>query len=354
MSWFAIPLCLMASSVARAEQWAKDMFDRTSHDFGTVARGAAVEHRFALENIYVEDVHVAKVVSTCKCHNAKIVNPTLKTYEQGEIVVKIDTRKFIGRKDATVRVVFDKPYKAEVQLQTYCYIRSDVVFEPGSAQFGSIQRGAEAEKKLTVNYAGRSDWKIVEVESPQPYLDTEIREVSRSVSDAMYELVVRLKGTAPVGYIRDHLMLVTNDHNPKARRVPIAVEATVAAAITARPSPLPLGVLRTGQTVTRNLVVQAKSPFRILKITGPDERFRFALSDAPKPLQLVPVTFAAGDDTGKVGGTIRIETDLGGSEIVEVGVDGQVLSTGATSSLPTDSGSSSENKTGTRWQPLSR
>ena len=36
------------------QQWAKEMFDHTSHDFGTVARGAKMEHRFTLENIYEE------------------------------------------------------------------------------------------------------------------------------------------------------------------------------------------------------------------------------------------------------------------------------------------------------------
>jgi hypothetical protein len=347
-------LFLVTPSLGGTQQWAKDMFENTSHDFGTVARGAEVEHRFSLENIYVEDVHIASVVSTCKCHNAKIVNPTLKTYEKAEIVVKVDTRKFIGRRDATLRVVFDKPFPGEVQLQTYCYIRSDVVLEPGSAQFGSIARGAEAEKKLTISYAGRSDWEIVEVENARPYLHAELREISRSLSEVTYDLIVKLDKDAPVGYIKDYLILVTNDHNAKARRVPVAVEAAVVSAISARPSPLPLGILEPGQTVTRNLVIQANASFHILNVTGPDERFDFKVSDQPKPLQLLPVTFTAGDTTGKVAGTIRIETDLSANEILEVKVDGQVVSEDSTASSPTDPGERSDDKTGEGWKPLSR
>ena len=43
------------------QDWAKAMFDHTSHDFGVVARGAKVEHRFVIENIYEEDAHIQSV-----------------------------------------------------------------------------------------------------------------------------------------------------------------------------------------------------------------------------------------------------------------------------------------------------
>ncbi|HIQ19656.1 MAG TPA: DUF1573 domain-containing protein [Planctomycetes bacterium] len=327
-------LLLAAPSAVPAQQWAKDMFDHTSHDFGTVARGAEVKHSFPLQNIYVEDVHIAKVVSTCKCHKPKIVNPTLKTYEKGAIVVEIDTRRFTGRRDATLTVFFDKPFPAEVQLNTYCYIRSDVVVEPGAAHFGLLQRGTVAEKKLMVSYAGRSDWQILRVESARAYLEGEARQVSRSMGEVSYELTVRIKGDAPVGPIRDHLVLVTNDQSLKARRVPVLVEAEVVSGIAVSPSPLPLGIVRIGQTVTRNLVIQAKSPFRITQITGPDERFQFMVGNVARPLQLVPVTFAAGDQPGKVTGTIRIHTDLESHQVVEVEVDGQVVAPGSSGGTP--------------------
>ena len=50
-----------------AQQWAKDMFETTKHDFGTVARGAKAEFRFELTNRYLEDVHIAGVRSSCGC-----------------------------------------------------------------------------------------------------------------------------------------------------------------------------------------------------------------------------------------------------------------------------------------------
>ena len=43
------------------QDWARKMFDYTTYDFGVVARGARAEHRFTVENIYVEDAHISAI-----------------------------------------------------------------------------------------------------------------------------------------------------------------------------------------------------------------------------------------------------------------------------------------------------
>ena len=138
LAWMA------AASVGLGQDWAKSMFDHTSKDLGVVARGAKVEHAFTLENLYIEDVHVASIRSSCGCTNPKVEKPWLKTYEKTRIVTTMDTRKFMGRKESTLTVVFDRPVPAEVRLNVYCYIRGDVVIQPGSVQFGSVPQGVSA------------------------------------------------------------------------------------------------------------------------------------------------------------------------------------------------------------------
>ena len=79
----------------------------------------------------------------------------LKTYEKGAIVAHFNTDSFLGQRGATLTVTIDQPFYAEVQLHVRGYIRSDVVVEPGSVQFGSIDQGTAAEQTVAVNYAGR-------------------------------------------------------------------------------------------------------------------------------------------------------------------------------------------------------
>ncbi|MDY0168034.1 MAG: DUF1573 domain-containing protein [Thermoguttaceae bacterium] len=324
----------LLSAQASAQEWARKMFDQTSHDFGVVARGAKVEHRFTVENIYEEDVRIASIRSTCGCTATEITKRHLKTWEKAEIVATLDTRSFLGRKDSTLTVVLDLPFPAEVQLQVHSYIRSDVVVQPGAVQFGSVNQGASAERRLTVSYAGRGDWRIERVECSNPLLQVELTEAGRTSGQVVYDLIVRLSGEAPVGYVRDQLVLITNDRNTRASRVPVAVEGLVVSSISIRPSPLMLGVLASGQSVTRRLVVQGQEPFRITAVECDDPRFAFSVDDEAKSVHLVSVTFTAGPELGQVESTLRIATDLGSNGRPEAGVQAIVAPAQADRTLP--------------------
>ncbi|MBU4398582.1 MAG: hypothetical protein KKE86_04520, partial [Planctomycetes bacterium] len=126
-----------------------------------------------------------------------------------------------------------------------------------------------------------------------------------------YALKVRVDASAPAGYLNDHIMLVTNDD--RDGQIPVLVEGRILPGISVSPTALFMGVVQPGRKVTKQLVVKGKKPFRILEISCDDESFQFHASadQSPKQLHLVPVTFQAGDEAGKVVETIRIKTDQG-------------------------------------------
>jgi len=304
-------LTLLCGSPLLAQEWAKNMFETTSHDFGSVARGSKAEFEFVLTNPYVEDVHVSGVRSSCGCTKVRIDKPLLKTYEKAAVVASVNTQRFVGHKKATITVTFDKPFPASVQLHASSYIRSDVVFDPGSVQFGSVDHGTEAQRSVTVTYAGRRDWRIVDVRSANSHLSVKMDETTRRSGQVAYKLLVRLDDHAPPGRLHDYLMLVTNDR--KSPQIPLEVEGTVESGIMVSPASLFMGVLEPGEKATKQLVVRSKKPFRILSVTCDGASFEFDTSSetVPKPVHVIPVTFIAGQHPGKVLQTIRIETDLG-------------------------------------------
>ncbi len=324
----AAMVALVIAQVAPAKDWAKAMFNATSHDFGVVARGSKVEYRFLINNIYLEDVHIASVSSTCGCTVPQLTKTTLKTYETAELVAALDTLRFTGHKEATLKVVFDKPFPAEVQLHVYCYIRSDVVFEPGEVRFGSVPQGQAVTRRVSVSYAGRRDWQVVAVVCPAPYLSAQVAELGRIGETPQarvdYELVVRLGEDAPPGYFKDMIVLKTNDPNPRAAQVPLSVEGHVTAALSVSPGSV-VFVVRPGQPHVRSLVVRGSKPFRIVRITGPDERFQFTLPSEARSVHIVPMRFVGSDAPGQVSGKIRVETDVPGAAPVEIQVNGEVV-----------------------------
>ncbi|MEN6406713.1 MAG: DUF1573 domain-containing protein [Thermoguttaceae bacterium] len=329
LAWIIGLVLALAVSTAEAQDWAQAMFNHTTHDFGVVARGANVEHRFVFENIYEEDAHIASVSSSCGCSTPTINRQSLKTWEKAEVLVTVDTRGFLGRKDATITVVFDKPFPAEVQLHVHTYIRSDVVVQPGEVAFGSILQGSGAKQSVAVSYAGREDWQINRVECANPNVVAEVAETNRGDGQVGYRLSVQLKPGAPAGYIRDQLVLVTNDYDARAARVPVAVEGLVVAALSARPSPLMMGVAESGHKVTRKLVLQGRTPFRIVTAQCDDPRFQCELSgDDARTVHVVPVSFEAGDGrSGAIHAKLHIETDLTGAKAIDVPVSVQIGST---------------------------
>lgn len=301
---------LLAGSPAAGQQWANKMFEATTHDFGSVARQAQVEFRFVLANLYLEDIHVAAARPSCGCISTEIERPLLKTYEKGAIVAKLNTRAYRGQRNVTITVSIDRPFPARVQLHVAAYIRDDVALDPGAVLLGTVDRGVPVEKTISVSRSGRSDWRILEVRSSNPHVSAEVVETMRRWDGVSCRLRVRLDSEAPVGPIQGHLVLVTNES--RAAGIPVLIEGRVASGLTVSPDTLFLGVVGPGEKVTRKLIVRGKEPFCVTNVTSDGGHFRFesAFGDVPKPLHVIPVTFVAGQQPGKVVETIHIYTNL--------------------------------------------
>ncbi|MHC4401591.1 MAG: DUF1573 domain-containing protein [Planctomycetota bacterium] len=309
----ALLVAWAAGSTAAGQQWAKKMFEATSHDFGTVARNAKTEFRFALKNIYVEDVHVASARVSCGCISTRIEQPHLKTYQKGAIVAKLNTKAYRGQRSVTITVVIDRPFYARVALHVKGYIRSDVTVEPGQVSLGAIDRGTPIERTIAVTRRGYGDWRILEVKSTSPHVSGEVVDVARLRDRTNCRLRVRVDGTVPAGAVDERLVLVTNDR--RSSGIPIVVEGRVVTDVRVSPESLFLGVVRPKQEVTRQLVVRGTRPFRITAVTSDGSHFDFKApnSEVPKPIHVIPVTFIAGEASGKVTEIIRIQTDLEGA-----------------------------------------
>ena len=300
-----------SAATAQAQQWAKKMFTTTAHDFGTVARHAKTEFRFPIKNVYVEDVRIASVRSSCGCTSPEITKRELKTYETGYIVATFNTHAFTGYRSATVTVTIDKPFYAEVQLQVSGNIRGDVVVQPNFVNLGTVNQGQALERAVTVTQTTRPDWKITDVRSANTNFEVDVVEKTRQRGNVSYDLRVKLKETAPAGYIKDQLVLVTND--PQAGTFPIDVEGRVVPEITVVQM-INFGSLELGGKSTKPLIVQGQKPFTITDIKCDDERFSFQIPDAgskPKKVYSIPVTFTAEGNPGRVSRKILIQTDRG-------------------------------------------
>ena len=142
----------------------------------------------------MEDAHIKSAKASCGCTSPEVpvrYQDLAKGLRCGQSRYGA-LRRAAGRDD---HVDFDKPFPAEVQLHIHCYIRRDVVLEPGVVNFRAAQ-GSAAEQRVSVRYAGRPDWQIERVESANPSITGKVMEIARGNGLVTYDLTVNLAADA--------------------------------------------------------------------------------------------------------------------------------------------------------------
>ncbi|MBC8422655.1 DUF1573 domain-containing protein [bacterium] len=305
-----LAVCLSCSPLM-AQSWARKMFETTEHDFGSVAKNSKTEFEFKLENIFIPDVHVAAVRSSCGCTTPRITKHALKTYEEGSILAHFNTNTFTGQKGATLTVTFDKPYRATVQLHVRGTIRDDVVITPGSVRFGSVHQGAALVQTVRISSPRRGGLRITGLRTTSPYLSAHVTAGESAWGAAGYQLHVRLDERAPAGCIHDYVALATNDS--RLKEVPVLVEGRIVPSVAVSPHTLFLGSVEPGQKVRKTLVVQGSQPLVITSVTSNNAGFRFAAptADTPNRHHVIQAEFTVPEGIDALCQAVRIETDHG-------------------------------------------
>ena len=195
-------------------------------------------------------------------------------------------------------MTFDQPQYAVVTIPVKVYIRTDVVLTPGSINFGAVDHGTGQERKIELTYAGDPNWSITKVITNNEYLKAQAKQTMRENGQVGYDLIVALSPKAPVGYLRQQLMLQTND---QAGQIPVLVQARVEADVTVTPSVVQLGSIAPGGETVKTVLLRGHSPFVIEKIECESAHGIFKmpqLTKDAKTVHILPLTFTAPKESG--------------------------------------------------------
>jgi hypothetical protein len=257
----------VAACRAQTASWADKMFkEGTTHDFGSVPRGAQLFHRFSMTNIYAVPLQIIDVRTSCGCSTATPSTKLLQPREVGSIDVTMDGRRFTGPKSIRVSVTVGPEYTSTAELTVTANSRADVVFNPGQVTFGAVPKGGTPSQVIDVEYAGTLDWRVTGVLTNGAPFDVTLEELYRRPGQVGYRARFTLQNKAPVGPLKQEVFLQTND--PASQLVPVLVEATVQAALTVSPDPVRVPELAVGQELTQKVMVRGTRPFRVLAVEG--------------------------------------------------------------------------------------
>jgi Protein of unknown function (DUF1573) len=311
---FALLALAAGAPAVSAQGWANKLFkNQVTHDFGTVAHGAQLFHRFPITNIYAVPLEIAQIRVSCGCTSATPSKKVLQPRESGYIDVSMDARRFKGAKSVTVHVTVGPTYVSTAELRVSANSRADVVFNPGQVNFGTVSHGHATSQTIDVEYAGALDWRITEVLARDTPFSIELRDLyprqkTRSGWRVGYQVKVTLKPDAPVGPLKREFHLRTNDRSTPL--IAVLVEANVEAALAVSPNPLRLDG-RIGQTVVGRVVLRGRGQqnFRVLAIDGLGQGLEAEFGSTALPVQTITFKLKPGQP-GDVQRSVVIKTDL--------------------------------------------
>ncbi|MCM2370405.1 DUF1573 domain-containing protein [Aporhodopirellula aestuarii] len=306
-AFFALaPAGVVLSTTAANADWTDNVFPIKSHNFGTVAVASKTEFQFPIYNTTGREMHIREVRASCGCTTPILSSNYIPAGEKGFLTARFNTPTFRGKKGATLTVVIDQPFYTEVQLKVDGYIRSDMVFHPGSVEFGTINQGDTKTGSTKIYYAGRSDWQVVDIRANQPWLIPKFTQVERGPGKATYELTIAVREDAPAGLFQDEVIVQTNDRSMP--RVPLRVSGNVVTSLTISPKSIAFGSVKPGQEIVQRLVITGREPFAIASIKCPGWNVDFDQNDVEKKIHVISVKMTPNGAHGTQRSALTIET----------------------------------------------
>lgn len=321
-AFFAVALVAAPSRAVAQGNWAEKMFKEKAHDFRIVGRGTKSEYHFEFRNIYKEDVHVAAVRTSCGCTTPTVTQDTLRTHETAAVVAQFNTSTFVGKKQATVTVVFDRPSYAEVRLKVSGFIRTDITFDPPEVAFGQIKPGEPQERNVTISHSGNSNWEIKDVRSHCDNLRVRLDPPQRTPGMVRYRMTVKVDGKMDEGEIRERLTLISNDRAFPTTEM--SISGSVQPMLGISPASVGLNTMSANEVKEKRLVVKGLEPFEIVDIVCADDRIKFEVPTTSKKLHMVKMRFTGDGTKRSVSEQIKIISNLPGSRSATCLVTGSI------------------------------
>ncbi|MFO0967628.1 MAG: DUF1573 domain-containing protein [Gemmataceae bacterium] len=305
---------LLLFAVTAPPSWADGLFEETSRDFGVVPRGQVLTYPFRVVNNTSNTVVISGVRVSCnRCSSARALASTLAPGQETSVIATMNSGLFEGFKEITVYVSFSQPRFEEIQLKVRATSRDDLGFSPDSLNFGQVKRGKEATTSMTVTFYGMPTTQITEIKSESNYVVPSLEEVKRDGGEVVYKINGKLRADTPAGKWFTDLWIKTNNPAVPRLRVPATVEVEGSAATL--PNTVALGKVKAGAETDRIVVLRGVKAFRILNISGTDDKVRVREEKTESNnVHTLTLTLLAAEP-GELNRVIRIQTDLKSGDI---------------------------------------
>jgi hypothetical protein len=299
------------------------------HDFGPVEKTAKLTHDFEIRNDGNAELKIREARAECACTVTRF-DATIAAGATGRVHVEFDPMDLLGPVSKTILVFTNDPAAPEVVLTVKAGVKPIFGVKPGYARYIYVQKEIPGVITQTIWSMDGSDFRILGVESPYPYLKTAFWEAKPEERLAdhpgkQWRVSTTLEPDSPVGALVKMVEITTD--NPKQRKIELPVSGFVRPVIAVTPQKGDFGTHKREDPFNAAFKVQnfATDPINVTEATTdiPGVKLKVEPVSAGRVYNVV---IALADDipAGPVSGVIKIKTDSPKAPLIEVPLVGRI------------------------------
>jgi hypothetical protein len=305
---------------------ASDYFSELTKDFGTTPKGPILTHNFKITNKSNQTITMGTPRIQCGCVSVQLQKATLAPGESTTLFTQLDTKKIPTQqlnmsKSVAVYVPFLSPVVEEVTIKVVTVCRDDLFISPDTLNFGTVRKGVKSTAQVKLTMFTQPNWEVTSVKSTGAYIDADFKLLKRQGAEVTYQVTATLAEDCPAGYWICDVWVSTNANGLEKFRVPVTVNVTPL--IAASPSALDFGELASSDTATRQVILQAAEPFKLVDLASNPNFIITPVTEGSRALHIVKISVDP-KATGKMTQKLQIKTDLKSDPIVIVPVSAQI------------------------------
>lgn len=298
----------------------KIVFEEQTYNFGKIYIGDIVEHGFTFTNQGSGELIVKNVKSSCGCTAALVSKSNLLKGETGEIKVKFNPGRYVGKVSKSVMVNSNDSKDSSIKLTIAGEVIEEVSAKPKQINFGIIRKGDSCTRNIEIKTIPELKIEIKKVESPNPYIS--IKE-EKTGDRSTYRFQVTLGNYDYVGKCSGIIFVYTS--SGKQERLDIPFSGEIIGDITIYPEILSFGKIKKDRDINKTVIVNfVNKEVKIEKIEVDPITINYTVSELNTTSKKINVTLVKDSAVGKITGSLKIYTNSVIQPIIQIPIHGEV------------------------------
>lgn len=298
----------------------KIVFEEKIFDFGKIYIGEIVKHGFKFRNQGSGELIINSVKSSCGCTAALASKSSIARGEEGEVEVKFNPGRFVGKVTKSVTVNSNDPENPACKLTITGEIIEEVVVNPKQINFGIIRRGDSCARNIEVKITPDLNIGVKKVESPNPYIT--ITQNKTAVNN-VYSYQVSIGKYDYIGKFNGIIFIYTSSN--RQERIDIPFSGEVIGDVTFYPEILSFGNIKKNQEVNKTVIINfVNKDVKIERIETDPGLINYAVSDLNNSSKKIDIKLYKDTTIGKITGSLRIYTNSAIQPVIHIPINGEV------------------------------